>query len=311
MLKTRSKVAIIGSGFVGASAAFAMAHNGLANEVVLIDVNKEKAFGEAMDINHGISYLGQMKIYSGDYSDVKDCDAIVVTAGANRKVGETRLDLAKKNVAIAKDITTSIMQHYNGGVFVIVSNPVDVLTYMIQKWTGLPTGKVIGSGTNLDSARFRYFISEKLGVDVKNVHGYMIGEHGDSQIPFWSATHVAGKKLDDLKLLDEQVKEEIVKEVRQAGATIIKNKGATYYAIAITINRIVESILKNQSTIMPVGTVLNGQYGVSDVAMSLPCVVNHEGVERLFDIEMTEEEVKGFKASAEAVKAVLDEVRHM
>ena len=309
MIKKSSKVAIIGSGFVGSSAAFAMAHNGLANEVVLIDVNKEKAFGEAMDINHGISYLGQIKIHSGDYDEVKDCDVIVITAGANRKPGETRLDLAKKNVAIMKDITTNIMKHYNGGVIVVVSNPVDVLTYMIKKWTGLPAEKVISSGTNLDSARFRYFISQKLGVDVKNVHGYIIGEHGDSQLPFWSATHVAGKKLTECSLLSEAEKEEIVQEVRQAGATIIKNKGATYYAIAISINRIVESILKNMKTIMPVGIVLDGQYGISDVAVSVPCVVGHNGVERMFEMDMTPEEMAAFKASAEAVKAVLNEVK--
>ncbi|MCX7708745.1 MAG: L-lactate dehydrogenase [Clostridia bacterium] len=309
MGKQGSKVAIIGSGFVGSSAAFAMAHNGLASEVVLIDVNKEKAFGEAMDINHGISYLGQINIHSGDYDEVKDCDVIVITAGANRKPGETRLDLAKKNVAIMKDITTNIMKHYNGGVIVVVSNPVDVLAYMVQKWTGLPKGMVMSSGTNLDSARFRYFISKKLNVDVRNVHGYMIGEHGDSQLPFWSATHVAGKGLEECHLLTEEEKAEIVQEVRQAGATIIKNKGATYYAIAISINRIVESILKDQKTIIPVAVVLDGEYGVSDVALSLPCVVGRNGVERMFDIDMTEEELKGFRASAEAVKAVLNEVK--
>ncbi len=309
MFKRNSKVSIIGAGFVGSSTAFAMAHNGLVNEVVLIDVNQEKAFGEAMDINHGISYLGQINMYSGDYSDVKNSDIIVITAGANRKPGETRLDLAKKNVAIMKEITANIMEHYNGGVIVVVSNPVDVLTYMVQKWTGLPAGKVISSGTNLDSARFRFLISKKLDVDVRNVHGYMIGEHGDSQLPFWSATHVAGKGLSAGDLLTEEDKAEILKDVKEAGATIIKNKGATYYAIAISINRLCESIIKNQKTIMTVGIVLDGQYGVRDVALSLPCIVGHDGVERMFDIDMTEDELKAFKASAEAVKSVLNEVK--
>lgn len=286
-----------------------MALNGFANEIVLIDVNKEKAFGEAMDINHGLSYVGQMNIYSGDYEDCKDCDVIVVTAGANRKVGETRLDLAKKNVAIAKDICANIMKHYTKGVILVVSNPVDVLTYMIQKWSGLPAGRVIGSGTVLDSARFRYYISEKLNVDVRNVHGYIIGEHGDSQMPFWSATHVAGKKLDNSDLLSDEAKVAIMEEVRKAGATIIKNKGATYYAIAITINRIVETIIKNHKTIMTVSSVINGTYGINDVALSLPAVVSPEGVDRLFDIDITDAEMKMLQHSAEEVKVVLDAVR--
>jgi L-lactate dehydrogenase len=304
-------VAIIGSGFVGSSVAFAMALNSLANEIVLIDVNKEKAFGEAMDINHGISYVGQMKIYSGDYSDCKDCDVIVVTAGCNRKPGETRLDLAKKNVKIAKEITENIMKYYNTGVILVVSNPVDVLTYMIHKWSGLPNGVVIGSGTVLDSARFRYFISEKLDVDVRNVHGYMIGEHGDSQFPYWSATHVAGKKLEDNSLLSDEIKQAIVADVKQAGATIIKNKGATYYAIAIAINRIVESILKDQNTIMTVGSVINDFYGIDDVVLSLPCVVNHSGISKYFSISMTDIEIAGLKNSAQQIKLVLDEVKNI
>lgn len=274
----KSKVAIIGSGFVGSSAAFAIALNGLVSELVLIDVNKEKAYGEAMDINHGLSYVGQMSIYSGDYEDVKDADVIVVTAGTNRKVGETRLDLAKRNTSIAKDITANIMKHYNQGVILVVSNPVDILTYMISKWSGLPSGKVFGSGTVLDSARFRYVISKKLGVDVRNVHGYIIGEHGDSQLPFWSATHVAGKRLDDSSLINDAAKEEIMKEVKFAGAEIIKNKGATYYAIAITINRILESILKDQNTIQTVECVIDDYHGIKDISLSLPFVVNRGGV---------------------------------
>lgn len=309
MIKTQTKVAIIGSGFVGSSAAFALALNGIANEIVLIDVNKEKAFGEAMDINHGLSYVGQMNIHSGDYDECKDCDVIVITAGANRKVGETRLDLARKNVAIAKDITANVMKHYTKGVILVVSNPVDVLTYMIQKWSGLPAGRVMGSGTVLDSARFRYYISEKLNVDVRNVHGYIIGEHGDSQMPYWSATHVAGKGLEGSSLLTENDKADIMEEVRKAGATIIKNKGATYYAIAITINRIIETILKNQKTIMTVSSVINNVYGINDVALSLPVVVSPDGVDRLFDMDFTEEEIKLLQKSAEEVKVVLDQVK--
>ncbi len=196
-IKHGSKVAIIGAGAVGSSIAFAMAIQQLCTELVLIDVNQDKAKGEALDISHGLPFLGQMDIYAGDYEDVKDCDLIVITAGIPRKPGETRLDLAKKNVGLAKKITSSIMEHYTTGNILVVSNPVDVLTYMVAKWSGLPRNRILGSGTVLDSARFRILISQKLDIDVRNVHGYIIGEHGDSQLPAWSATNIAGLSIDD------------------------------------------------------------------------------------------------------------------
>ena len=195
MSENRSKVAIIGAGFVGASTAFALAMKQLVNEMVIVDVARDKAAGEALDINHGLPFIGQMDIYDGDYSDCADCDAIIVTAGVNRKPGESRIDLAKKNLIIAKEVTNNVMKHYIRGVILVVSNPVDILTYKIQKWSGLPEGRVLGTGTVLDSSRFRYLLSEKLDVDVKNVHGYIIGEHGDTQLPLWSATHIAGKNI--------------------------------------------------------------------------------------------------------------------
>jgi L-lactate dehydrogenase len=286
----------------------------MATEVVLIDVNKEKAYGEALDINHGISFLGQMAVYSGDYSDVKDCDVIIITAGANRKPGETRLDLAKKNVAIAKEITKNVMKHYNHGVILVVSNPVDILTYMITKWSGLPKGRVVGSGTVLDSSRFRYLLSKKLNVDVRNVHGYIIGEHGDSQLPAWSATHIAGQNISEYShspngILTNEDKITIAEEVKKAGAEIIKNKGATYYAIAITINAIVETLLKDQNTIRTVGSVMNGEYGIKDVALSLPSIVNCEGIQNIIPLVLSPEEEEALRASAESVKAVLNEVK--
>lgn len=316
MIKAKSKVAIIGSGFVGASTAFAMALNGLVAEMVLIDVNKEKAFGEAMDINHGLSFLSPMSVYSGDYSDCKDCDIIIITAGVNRKPGETRLDLAKKNVSILKDITNNIMKYYNHGVILMVSNPVDVLTYMFQKWSGLPVGRVVGSGTVLDSSRFRYLLSEKFGVDVRNIHGYIIGEHGDSQIPIWSAANIAGMKLDDYCQahnvpFGKDERSVIADEVKKAGATIIKNKGATYYAIAITVNRIVEALLKDQNSIMTVGSVINGLYGINDVALSLPSIVNSNGIDRILEINLHEDEIKALQQSAEQINTILKEVRNI
>ena len=314
MVKSKSKVAIIGSGFVGASTAFAMAINGLVAEMVLIDVNKEKAFGEAMDINHGLSFLSPMSVYSGDYSDCKDCDIIIITAGVNRKPGETRLDLAKKNVSIMKGIAENVMKYYNQGVILMVANPVDVLTYMFHKWAGLPEGKVMGSGTVLDSSRFRYLLSEKLNVDVRNIHGYMIGEHGDSQLPVWSGVNIAGMKIGDYCKahnisFTEEDKQKIVQEVKMAGATIIKNKGATYYAIACSVNRIVEALLKDQNSIMTVGSVINNKYGINDVALNLPCIVNSNGVDRVLDISLTDEELKALRYSADQVKAIIDQVK--
>lgn len=316
MIKSKSKVAIIGAGFVGASTAFAMSLQQMATEVVLIDVNNEKAYGEALDINHGISFVGQMAVYSGDYSDVKDCDVIIITAGANRKPGETRLDLARKNVSIAKEITSNIMKHYNHGVILVVSNPVDILTYMITKWSGLPSGRVMGSGTVLDSSRFRYLLSKKLNVDVRNVHGYIIGEHGDSQLPAWSATHIAGQNIGEYSqtpggIFTAEEKITIAEEVKKAGAEIIKNKGATYYAIAITVSAIVETLLKNQNTIRTVGSVIDGNYGIKDVALSLPSIVNSEGVQSIIPLVLSTEEEEALIASAESVRSVLNEVKNI
>lgn len=314
MLKSKSKVAIIGAGFVGSSTAFAMSLNQLVNELVLIDVNKEKAFGEALDINHGLPFVGQMNVYSGDYSDCADCDVIVITAGANRKEGETRLDLAKKNVTIAKDITNNVMKYYNQGTILVVSNPVDILTYMIQKWSGLPNGRVLGTGTVLDSSRFRYSLSKKLNVDVRNVHGYIIGEHGDSQIPAWSATHIAGKDINEYcstigSGFSNEDKIAIAEEIKKAGADIIKFKGATYYAIAITVNTILETLMKNQNTIRTVSSVINGNYGINDVALSLPSIVNSNGVDKILDLKFDEEEEIALRNSAAKIKEILAAVK--
>lgn len=312
--KSGSKIAIIGAGSVGASIAYAASIKQLASELVIIDVNADKAAGEAMDINHGLPFLGQMEIKSGDYSDVADCDVIIVTAGIPRKPGETRLDLAKKNVSLGKTITESIMKYYNGGVILVVSNPVDVMTYMISKWSGLPKGRVIGSGTVLDSARFRYLLSEKLDCDVRNIHGYMIGEHGDSQFPAWSATNIAGLEIDDycktagITFTDEE-KAEIIAQTKTAGAEIIKRKGATFYGIAIAVNTICESILKGTSTIRTVGTVMNGEYGETDVVINVPSIISKHGVEQVLEINLTDSEKELMKASANAVRSIINEVK--
>jgi L-lactate dehydrogenase len=316
MSRGKTKVAIIGAGFVGSSIAFAMALSQIANEIVLIDVVREKAYGEAMDISHGLCFVGQMAVYSGDYSDVRDCDVIIITAGLNRKPGETRIDLARKNMIIAKDITASIMKHYNGGVILVVANPVDVQTYMIQKWSGLAAGRVFGSGTVLDSARFRFALGEKIGVDLKNIHGYIIGEHGETQFPAWSATHVAGIQIDEYmritgKQFTEEEKTAIAEDVKKSGAMIIKNKGATYYAISIAVNTLVETLIKNQNTIRTVSSVMTGTYGLHDVALSVPSIVNGQGVQQVIEFPLSDDEITAMQYSAEQLRLIIKEVENI
>ncbi len=314
MSKGTTKVAVIGAGFVGATSAYVMALRQVCTELVLIDVVADKAAGEADDIKHGLPFIGQMKVYAGDYSDVKDCDIIVVTAGANRKPGETRLDLAKKNTSIARGITESIMKYYNGGIILVVANPVDILTYMITKWSGLPKGMVLGSGTSLDTVRFRSMIANKTGVDVANIHGYIIGEHGDSQVPAWSNTHIAGIQVEDYFnhngiLLNADVKAEILESVKTDGAKIIQRKGATYFGVSVCVSALVESLLRDCDTIRTVSTVLDGEYGISDVALSLPTIIGSSGAKKVLVPNLTEEEIVAFKKSAEACKAVLAECK--
>lgn len=314
-MEGKSKIAIIGAGFVGATTAYTIAMNQLVQEIVLIDVNKDKATGEAMDINHALCHLGQMRVYAGDYPDCADCDIIIMTAGLNRKPGETRLDLAKKNIPIAKDITANIMKYYTRGVILVVANPVDVLTYLIQQWSGLPTGRVMGSGTALDSARFRSLLNEKLGVDIANVHGYMIGEHGDSMLPLWSATNIAGQSYDEafvargLTPLTEDEKAELITKVKTSGADVIKFKGATYFAIAAVATNICEAILKGQNTIKTVSSVVRGLYGISDVALSLPSVVNKDGVTQVLNFVITDSERDALHSCVEKMRAFLAQVQ--
>ncbi len=314
MSKGKTKVAVIGAGFVGATSAYVMALRKVCTELVLIDVVADKAAGEADDIKHGLPFIGQMKVYSGDYSDIKDCDIIVVTAGANRKPGETRLDLAKKNTSIARGITESIMKYYNGGVILVVANPVDILTYMITKWSGLPKGTVLGSGTSLDTVRFRSLLADKTGIDVANVHGYIIGEHGDSQVPAWSNTHVAGMQIDEYCqkngiLLSDDVKSEILETVKTDGAKIIARKGATYFGVSVCVAILVESLLRDCDTIRTVSTVLDGEYGISDVALSLPTIIGSSGAKKVLVPNLTPEEIEALNKSANACKAVLDECK--
>ena len=304
------KVAVIGCGFVGSSIAFSLMQRGLYSELVLIDVDHAKAEGEAMDIGHGVPYTASMDIYAGDYGDVSDCALIIVTAGANQKPGETRLDLSEKNVEILKNILPQIVKSEFEGILMIVANPVDVLTYAAQKISGYPVHRVIGSGTVLDTARLKYLLGRHLDVDSRSVHAIIIGEHGDSELAVWSGANISGIDLPDFCKLRghdnyKNATREIYEGVRDSAYEIIKRKGATYYGIAMAVARISESIVKDEHAVLPVSVLLHGEYGLSSLALSIPSVVGKSGIEKVLEIPLSDKELSELKASAAQLKQVI------
>lgn len=310
MAKYYNKVAIIGCGAVGASIAYALSIQGTVSEMVLIDVNKDKAEGEVMDINHGMLNFSPMNIYCGDYPDTGDCDVIIVASGVGRKPGESRLDLARNNVRIAKSVAENIKPYYNGAVIVVVANPVDILTYTMSQVLDIPQNKIFGTGTTLDSARFKFFLSEALEINVSNIHGYVIGEHGDTQFPVVSSISIAGLSLEDYCKANNMTVDldEIVERVKNAGGEVIKRKGATYYAIASSVCRIVDSVIKNEFTILPVSTTLCDAYGLSGLSIGVPCILNAEGVYKTIPLRLSGKEEELLQKSAGALKKIIDAV---
>ncbi|MBQ2070533.1 MAG: L-lactate dehydrogenase [Bacilli bacterium] len=307
------KVGIVGCGFVGASTAFALMDKKLFNEMVLIDANKKKAEGEAMDLSHGLPYLHPMNIYAGDYSDLKDAAIIIITAGAAQKPGETRLDLINKNVGIMKSIISEINKVGVEGILLIVANPVDILTHVALKESGLPANRVFGSGTVLDTARFKYLLSQKLDVDARNVHAVVIGEHGDSELCVWSVANISGIPLLDFAELrgitnHEQEMEEIYKNVRDSAYQIIERKGATYYGVAHAVARICSCIVHDEKTMLPISIELDGQYGLNGLSLSLPSLVGINGVEKVLELPLNVREKKQLAASASALKKVIEQI---
>lgn len=305
------KVAVIGCGFVGSATAFTLMQSRLFSEMVLLDANEEKADGEAKDIAHGVPFAGQMKIYAGNYDDVADSAIIIVTAGANQKPDETRLDLVHKNVAIYKSIIPEIASRDYQGILLIVSNPVDILTYTALKLSGLPENRVIGSGTVLDTARLKYALGEHLSVDSRSVHSFIIGEHGDSEIAAWSSTNVSGIPLNDFCEMrghfnHEASMEEIANRVKNSAYEIIAKKHATYYGIAMSVKRICECIMRDEKSILPISTIMHGEYGIENIALSMPAIVGVNGVETHVPISLNEEEAQKLKESADALKKVID-----
>jgi L-lactate dehydrogenase len=303
------KVAVIGCGFVGSSSAFALMQSGLFSEMVLIDADTKRAEGEAMDISHGISFARPMQIYAGNYDDITDAAIIVITAGANQKPDETRLDLIKKNAAIMKSIVGEIKKRDFGGILLIVSNPVDILTLIALKESGYPSNRVIGSGTVLDTGRFKYLLGEHLDVDSRSVHAFIIGEHGDSELAAWSNARIGGLKVNDFCELrghfnHEQSMKKIFENVRNSAYEIIERKHATYYGIAMAVKRICEAIVRNEKSILPVSSLMTGEYGLNDVVLSIPAVVDETGIQKVIPIELNDEELTKLKDSANILKDI-------
>ncbi len=307
------KIAVIGCGFVGSSSAFSLIQSGLFSEIVLIDSDKERAEGEAMDISHGTLFARPMKIYAGTYDDIVDAAIIVVTAGAAQKPEETRLDLVNKNTAIFKSIIPEIAKRNCEGILLIVSNPVDILTYVAAKLSGFTENRVIGSGTVLDTARLKYVLGEHLSVDNRSIHAFIIGEHGDSEIAAWSSANVSGIPVNDFCEMrghfeHDKATEKIAELVKNSAYRIIDKKRATYYGIAMSVKRICEAIVRDEKSILPVSSMMYGQYGIDDVVLSMPAVVGKNGVETKVPISLNKEELEKLQESAKKLKEILKQV---
>ena len=305
------KIAIIGCGFVGSACAFALMQSGLFSEMVLIDSNEKRAEGEALDISHGLPFSKPMQIYSGTYDDITDAGIIAITAGAGQKPGESRLELVHKNVEIFKSIIPEISKRNYKGILLIVSNPVDIMTYTALKLSGLPSNQVFGSGTVLDTARLKYLLGEHLGVDARSVHAFILGEHGDSEIAAFSSANVSGIELKEFCDFacktdkHEEAMKEIAEDVKLSAYEIIKKKGATYYGIAMSVRRICEAIILDQKSILPISCLQNGKNGIENVVLSMPMIVGKHGAERSVEISLSEEERRAIKSSADMLKGII------
>ncbi|WP_079478040.1 L-lactate dehydrogenase [Halobacillus salinus] len=307
-----NRVALIGAGSVGSSYAFAMLNQSIAEEFVIIDLNEDKAMGDAMDLNHGKVFApNPTKTWYGQYEDCRDADIVVISAGANQKPGETRLDLVQKNLKIFHSIVTKVMDSGFNGIFLVATNPVDILTYATWKFSGLPKERVIGSGTILDSGRFRFLLGEYFDVAPGNIHANIIGEHGDTELPVWSHATVGGVPVMDMidrnPAYSREDLDEIFTNVRDAAYHIIEKKGATYYGIAMGLARITRAILHNENSILTVSAYLNGEYGTDDVYIGVPAVINRQGIRNVVEVRLDDTEQGQFDHSAGVLKDILKE----
>lgn len=305
----REKCVVIGSGFVGSTIAYTLAIKGIFDDLAIIDINQDKAEGDAIDISHGGAFVKPVKISSGDYKLCKDADVIIITAGVAQKQGETRLDLLQRNIAVFKNITDNIKANVeHEPIVMVVSNPVDILTYITWKMLGFAKNKVFGSGTVLDTSRMKYLLGKTAGIDVRNVHTYVIGEHGDSSVAAWSSTTIAGLSPEQFNLRHPEVNLlGLPHQVKEAAYNVIDKKGATYYAIALAVARICEALAGDEKSVLTVSPILEGEYGMNGIALSVPCIVGVEGVEEIIELDLSEIEMQGLKQSSEIMSKLLRE----
>jgi len=309
-----TRVVVVGLGNVGATLGYALLLSGLAAEIVLIDKNHAKAEGEAMDLNHAVPFAHPTRIWAGTYEDCAGAAVVVIAAGAGQKPGETRLDLLHHNAEIFAEVVPSIVEHNRSCILLIATNPVDVLTHISLRLSGLPPQHVIGSGTILDTARFRYMLSQHFDVDSRSVHAFIIGEHGDSEVPVWSLANIAGMRLEEFcaaqgRACDWKDLHAIFEQTRDAAYHIIARKQATYYAVAAGLMRIIEAILRDQNTVLSVSSLVSGAYGISDLCLSLPSVVNRGGIQKVLYLHLSADEEQALKHSAQVLKETLGKVK--
>ena len=310
-----NKITVIGSGSVGSTIAYTLTVMGIASEIVMIDVNQEKSLGEALDIRQGVPFCNPANIYAGSYVDAKDSDIVVITCGLPRKAGQSRLDLAQTNVNVLKQVAKEVVPHAPNATYIIVSNPVDVLTYVFHKISGIPEERIIGSGTILDTARLRARVSEYYGVNQKNVHAYVLGEHGDSAFVPWSIANISNVPIEDYRNALQNSNdypeldcEEVENYVRKSGARVIQRKGATFYAVSMSVCHICKCLLSGIDTTMTVSTMLHGEYGIDDVCLSLLNVVGNKGAHSKVLLPLNEEEIKALHHSADCLKEIINSI---
>jgi L-lactate dehydrogenase len=312
----KPKISIIGCGNVGMRYAYALIILGVTRKIILVDINREKLEGEVMDLNHTAPFISPAEISAGDYADIENSDLVVITAGKKQTINQTRLDLIKDNVEIYREIIPKITKYAKSSIYLIVSNPVDILTYAAYKFSKRNASEVIGSGTMLDTARFRYLLSKYCKVDSRNVHGYIIGEHGDSEVPIWSSTLIGGVLFDDYceicknkSICNKSIKlDKIYNEVRESAYKIIEKKGETSYGIGLSLVRISQAILNDENSILPVSCYLNDYYGINDVYISVPAIINKTGVREIIKLKFNDEEIQKLKSSAQTLKNVLNSI---
>lgn len=308
-----AKISVIGAGYVGSTIVHALTLQKIASEIVLVDLNNDKAKAEALDIGHATSALGDVKVIHGEYKDTSDSDIVIITAGIGPKYGETRLDIVNKNLKVFKSMIPEIVKYNPNAILLVVSNPVDILTYVTYKLSGFPQNRVLGSGTVLDTLRLKYTIEKKFNIDSKDIDTLIIGEHGDSQVPLWSQTNIHGINIDSyFKAINEdfndEIKKEIGKQVVNSAYDILQGKGYTNFGVALAVTRIVKAIVNDENALLPISALYNGEYEIDNVYIGAPCMIGETGLKKIFQIPINQEESSQLKASANSLKSLIKDL---